>query len=439
MNTSILIFLNLFLIGFESIMTAYLANCFFSRRYNRWIYALAIFILFTCSSLYILSPLGDNTILRMLTGIVLHTVWISIVFRVNVIKAAFTSLLLMSFWGTADNLVLLCASIIIGDSTLFSESPYAYYLMCFCAKGLELLGITVLGAFIRHRFMSQMSYWSDWLRTIFFPASVLLISTVLFHMFFQAPGLELELVLCAGILLLADMMSVFLLEYLEKQQVAIRNNAILQQNLKTERESIASWITAYKEERKRSHEFQNQLSVLRGMAEEQAPANQFIQYLDSLLNTELPATRYINTNRPVADVLLSQKAAIAKDKNISFQMQLDNLSNFPLSDDELVVVLANLLDNAIEACELIHTNLSRYILIKIQCKPTVTYLYIENPTSEPVTIKNNCVVASRKNTFSHGFGLQNVSTILKKHQAIYSIDYRPDEHIFCFSAQLTSN
>lgn len=79
-------------------------------------------------------------------------------------------------------------------------------------------------------------------------------------------------------------------------------------------------------------------------------------------------------------------------KNISFQMQLDDLSQFPLPDDELVVVLANLLDNAIEACELISDKSLRYILIKIHCSPAVTYLMSKILLAEPVTIKNKLLL-----------------------------------------------
>jgi sensor histidine kinase regulating citrate/malate metabolism len=193
-------------------------------------------------------------------------------------------------------------------------------------------------------------------------------------------------------------------------------------------------VEAYRQERKRSHDFQNQLSVLRGMVEDQAPTDSFLNYLDSLLNVKLPATRYIDTGRPVADVLLSQKAAIAANKGIRFQMQLDNLSTFPLSDDALVVVLANLLDNAIEACEKIPDPEQRVILVKLQYKPEASYLHIENTTIKPVTIKNNRVISS--SSLEHGFGLQNVITILEQSGAIYALDYQEERNLFTFSAQL---
>lgn len=439
MKEGFLLFLNFFLICFESIMAAYLGRCFFQKRYGSAVYVLAVCVLTGLSNLFFFF-FGSIPIVKFIFGICLHAVWISIVFQVNIIKSVFTSLLLLSYWIIVDSLFIMCISSFGGnDTNLIFASPYAYYLMCFGGKALELLGIVILSAFAKKHFQIWTMSWMEWLRILFFPLSTLLISIELTHMFFMAPNLAKELSLCAGILLLADVMSVFLLDHMEKQQLAIRDRAILQQDLKTERESISAWVTAYREERKRSHDFQNQLSVLRGMVAERVSDETFLQYIDSLLNVKLPATRYINTNRPVADVLLSQKAAIAKSKHISFQMHLDDLSDFPLPDDELVVVLANLLDNAIEACELISDARQRYILIKIQCKPDVTYLHIENPTAEPVTIKGNRVITSRKDSASHGFGLQNVATILRMHQALYTLTYQEADSVFCFSAQILTD
>lgn len=437
MNIILTIF-NFLLVCFESIMAAYLSNRFFEQKLNSGFYHLSVCLLAGFSSI-ILIFLGSSPIIKLLVGIALHTTWICIVYRINIIKALFTAILLLSYWGIIDNLFLMYISYFINyGSNQPWISPYAYYLMCFAAKTVELLGIAILGVFSWRRFQSQTLSWTEWLRTLFFPLTALLVSLELLHIFYKSPESASELSICACILLFADVMSIFLLDHLEKQQIAIRNSAILEQDLKIERESIFSWVSAYREERKRSHDFQNQLSVLRGLVEDNAVSEEFLQYLDSLLNIKLPSTRYIDTNRPVADVVLSQKSAIAINKEISFQMQLDDLSQFPLPDDELVVVLANLLDNAIEACELISDKKLRYILIKIQCNPAVTYLHVENPTACPVIIKNNHIVTHKKTT-AHGFGLQNITTILERHQSLYTLNYQEDTKIFCFSAQILPN
>lgn len=417
-------------------MASYLGACFFKRRYYGITHILSVLILFVLCIIY-LKIWGHTVLLKLIVGITLHMIWIRFSFNTNMIKALFLAIFLVSFWYVFDTLCLIGLSALIKvDYRSLIDSPFSYFLLCFGFKIFELLGLVVLCTLVKHHAQIWSMSWQDWLRILFFPVSSLFISCELVVMYYRSPFLATQLALCACILLLADVMSVFLLDYLENQQIAIRDNTILQQDLKIERENINTWVDAYKEERKRSHDFQNQLSVLRGMIDDQASTEQFLQYLDSLLNIELPKTRYINTNRPAADVLISQKAAIAKNKNITFQIRLDDLSRFPLSDDELVVVLANLLDNAIAAAEQIPDKSQRHILIRIQCTPTASLLYIENTTAVPVYIKNNRVVIRREGISGHGFGIQNVSTILDRHHAIYTFEYRPKDSTFSFSTQL---
>lgn len=258
----ILILFNFLLVCFESIMAAYLSDCFFERRYSRTAFVLATCILAGLSNL-IFAFWGSTPAIKLSFGITLHTIWICIVFRTNFVKALFTAVLLLSFWGIIDNLFLMCISYLLGNGPAqLWNSPYAYYLMCFGAKIIELLAIATLGVISKKKFHPHSLSWTEWLRTLFFPLTALFVSLELLHIFYKSPETANELSICACILLFADVMSIFLLDHLEKQQIAIRNNVILEQDLKIERESISSWVSAYREERKRSHDFQNQLSLI---------------------------------------------------------------------------------------------------------------------------------------------------------------------------------
>lgn len=438
MNTFTLYLLNVLIICFENTMTAYMGNCFFTRRRAKRSFVPAVCLLLALNTAAIIA-FGDALAIKLVVTIAIQTAWLSIVFRANVVSTVFTAILLTSYWIIIDSLFLLFVSLYSERAArLVSTEPYAYYLMCFMAKMLELLGIVILRTCYKQRLRVRIA-WINWIQILFFPATSLLIALELYHMFTIAPELSGELLVCCGVLLAADVMSVFLLDYLERQRLTLRDNTILRQNLKSERESIAAWVAAYREERRHTHEFQNQLSVLRGLIDENTESSQVLPYIDRLLNTTLPKTRYIDTNRPVADVLLSQKAAIAKSRQIAFQMQLDDLSRFPLSDDELVVVLANLLDNAITACEQITAPEQRVIRIKVQCRAEAAFFCIENSTARPVMVKENRVISSNRKEFSHGFGLQNVTAILDAHDAAYLLEYRADQRIFCVSAQLIAN
>ena len=94
----------------------------------------------------------------------------------------------------------------------------------------------------------------------------------------------------------------------------------------------------------------------------------------------------LDTHRPIADVLLSQKQALAKSHEIQVKLDLDDLSVFPLSDDDLVVVFSNLFDNAIEACQKIPVRQQRKIVFKVKIEDGAGYIYMENTTQAPVQI-----------------------------------------------------
>lgn len=428
--------MNTLLIFFENAMSILLTNSLFSRRIFGWKYRLLVgaFILINPLAIYFL---GENVFVKTAIIVLILIAWTKISFRVELAKCALEAVLFMSYLLVTDNLFLMCSAYLAdGGLDGIQGSPYIYYLLCFIVKIIEFFGIILLCAWIRSHLKVEYSSWIDWFRTLFFPFVSLLLSIVLLQMLYIEPDLAPALIVCTLILLFADVMSIFLLNYIEEHRLAIRDNTILRQNLKKEEDGIAAWMDAYKDQRKQSHDFQNQLSVLRGMIENNVPRKDFIQYLDRLLNVELPTTLYIDTHRPVADVILSQKAAIARSKNIEFSTQLDDLSIFPLPDDALVVVLSNLLDNAINAADATPKVKRRYIVLKMRLGQEGGYLYVENSTGEPVKIIENRVVNYKSDSLEHGYGLQNIATMLARHNAIYAIDYRESDGAFCFSTQI---
>ncbi|MCD8127747.1 MAG: ATP-binding protein [Clostridiales bacterium] len=140
----------------------------------------------------------------------------------------------------------------------------------------------------------------------------------------------------------------------------------------------------------------------------------------------------ISTNRPAADALLNQKYLAAIQKEIDFQVRLDDLSCFPLPDNALVVLLSNLIDNAIEACEKDSLSKERRIAIKISVSSTDCILSVENTVAEPVEIHENMVDATKRNPERHGFGMKNIAAIVDAYDGYYTLQC--DNNIFQFAA-----
>ena len=65
-----------------------------------------------------------------------------------------------------------------------------------------------------------------------------------------------------------------------------------------------------------------------------------------------------------------------------------------------------------------------------------SFLYIENTTAIPVRVLDNQIVVPKDQNAEHGFGLKNVARILNNHNAIFSMVYKDDLGLFCFSTQI---
>lgn len=437
MNMPFLVFLNIILIIVELSVFLILANGFFEKKRSMTFLALS-FLIYCLLGVLNVVFFETNTLLRVSVYVVISAVWMVLCYKTSVIKSILVSVLATSLCACLDAALATLPFLIYGDSAnLVYNDPAAYYILCYAAKLSEVFVAIVIHAWSRHRLRSQFSSWADWLRVLFFPFCSLALSLYLATILFQEPQLSDEILYCNLLLLVCNFFSIALLNYLERKNQENMRHAMLLQNLKLESDHMASWKETYSNQRKQTHDFHNHLAVLRSLAEREASQSEFTDYLDSILRADADTLADIGTRRTVADIVISQRLTAAHKRRITFRYQLDDLSGYPLPDDELVVILSNLLDNAIEACEKIAEPEKRNILLKMQIRPEAAYLYLENTTAQPVKIRGNRIASTKENPRAHGYGLPNVLAILDRHRADYAMEYRTSDGVFCFSAILS--
>lgn len=436
MSSGILFLLNLLMTTIECVTLLLLGRAFFREKISSWklLCALAVLIGTTVLTLIITSGLFWVKIGLLL---IIWSLWTKLVFQENIIKSMMVAALNLSLLNLVDNFFLMGFTLLMHKpAQVYLSDPYAYYLFGYTAKCIAVLCVVIIRLIVTRWFKAQTNTWTTWLRTIMFPVASLLIAGLLLQSYTTEPRLARTALLCSIILLATDVLAVFLLNHLETQQQAINDNIILNCNIKLARDNISAWMNAYAGQRKQTHDFVNQLSVIQGLAKKEAPDGELSAYVQKLLKTDFTPSHLVKTGRSVVDVIIDQKYAISQAKGIHFQFRLDNLTNFALSDDDLVVVLSNLLNNALAACEAIPNPEQRKILLKMRVTGQSSLLYIENTTAKPVKIKNNRIVSDRKVPSAHGYGTKNIASIMEQYQAVYAMDYLPQTHTFCFSAEI---
>lgn len=435
MNDLLLFWSNVLLVLLEVIVLVFFASVFFKKNLSRRKFGASV-ILLAISNITALALLDSHFWSKAFAVIIVDAIWLKIAYDDTIMQSIGIAIGFYSFVSVWDVLVLLAVSFLSKKAfSTYMENPMEYYLICYGVKCLELLLTVIIGLFAKNRFQFKNTTWKDWLRATLFPLTTIFCSVIFFQIYEVDSAVGTELLLCEIILLFFDVMAIWILDYMDQQQAALQDNIILKRSIKQEKESMEALVEAYSDQRKKTHDFQNQLAVIYGLAQQESPNGEIIKYVEPLLKKELLPTLITKTGRNVVDILLTQKYSAAIKNQISFQMQLGDLSTFPLSDEELIVVLSNLLDNAFNACMAVSSFDERKVLLKMRTKEAAGFLYLENRTAHDIEILDNKIVAPKNKSIEHGYGLKNVTAILENINALYVFDYNSQKHLFSFSAQ----
>lgn len=435
MNDLLLFWSNVLLVLLEVIVLVFFASVFFKKNLSRRKFGASV-ILLAISNITALALLDGHFWSKAFAVIIVDAIWLKIAYDDTIMQSIGIAIGFYSFVSVWDVLVLLAVSFLSKKAfSTYMENPMEYYLICYGVKCLELLLTVIIGLFAKNRFQFKNTTWKDWLRATLFPLTTIFCSVIFFQIYEVESAVGTELLLCEIILLFFDVMAIWILDYMDQQQAALQDNIILKRSIKQEKESMEALVEAYSDQRKKTHDFQNQLAVIYGLAQQESPNGEIIKYVEPLLKKELLPTLITKTGRNVVDILLTQKYSAAIKNQISFQMQLGDLSTFPLSDEELIVVLSNLLDNAFNACMAVSSFDERKVLLKMRTKEAAGFLYLENRTAHDIEILDNKIVAPKNKSIEHGYGLKNVTAILENINALYVFDYNSQKHLFSFSAQ----
>ena len=208
-----------------------------------------------------------------------------------------------------------------------------------------------------------------------------------------------------------------------------RDTLLLRQHMELQRESMSALEQNYRLQRKSTHEFEHHLQVLRDLLS-QGEVDSAQDYLNRLRKNRSIHLMSVNSHHPVIDVILNQKHQTACENDIKMQIRVNDLSAVDIPADSLVVILTNLLDNAIEACRRIDG------YREIRCSvlgDDGLYISVRN-TSDPVDIVDGKIATSKQDSLSHGFGLMSVTYVLEELGGEYTFGY--EDGWFHFAAEI---
>ena len=272
------------------------------------------------------------------------------------------------------------------------------------------------------RLRHKQAYRAPSLRRVLITTMFPLISVIaLFQVYLSYQGvrdLPVSAVVFAAAIFVANLAVFYLMESLDRAAASEKELALLSQSMALQTENVQALEKSYRAQRAASHEFKHQLQVIGDLLRDgnTREAQDYIAQLQGQQTSRLFAA---NTGNTIVDAILNEKYQRARENGIDISYKVNDLSGLKLSTDALVVVLSNLLENAIEACCRLPED--RRIECSLLLEESL-FLSIRN-TAPPVKIMDGKIETSKENKAEHGFGLPAVQRILQRMKGELVIDY----------------
>ncbi|RKJ18269.1 GHKL domain-containing protein [bacterium D16-50] len=177
------------------------------------------------------------------------------------------------------------------------------------------------------------------------------------------------------------------------------------------------------------HEMKNHMANIKGLTEagEYGEIEEYVRRMDE---TMLELEYKYATRNAVTDVIINDKWRRAEKAGIRFDADFRYGGEIPVFD--MGIILNNLLDNAIEACEKLEKG-KGFIRLSLKRKKQFLILYVENSFDGAVSIRkgSQLPVTTKQSILpgiitEHGIGLENVRDIAERYFGGVNIKVKGD-------------
>lgn len=171
------------------------------------------------------------------------------------------------------------------------------------------------------------------------------------------------------------------------------------------------------------HDCMNHLYAIHSMLGD--PDTEVKRYIEKITGKVQDVMEYSSTGNIVVDSIINYKLSEAGKKGIEVSSQIFLPSQVDIEMENMVVILGNLLDNAIEAAEKVEKG--RYINIDIRYKVGTLFIDVKNSYDGMLCIQNGEIATRKGDTKFHGIGLKSVRTTVERCHGTMEVGYTERE------------
>lgn len=380
-------------------------------------------------NIFIISTSWLNVLFSILASFVLSIAF----FKIKPIRAGFYSVLLVSISSFLEHIVIFIIS-------SYSNLYIAEYKSETILLVIEIIISKILYFFIAMILLhfAQKDSTITKIPTAFyiFPL-ITLVSVISFWYISLNQHLEFKNQIILGIVSILLLLATLFVFFSFQANAQQENKLLL---LQQEQDKIKTDITYYDILEKQNnnlrlyaHDAKNHLSAIKNLNTNP----EIEEYISRMSKSLATYSKVSHSGNHTLDVIVDKYITECTLKKINFVFDVinNNLTNIEAYD--LVTILSNLLDNAVEAAE---ESKNRTICIETDFRNGFSVLIVSNSCDKkPKLNASEMPITTKSNKRLHGFGLKSVTKTIKKYNGDIAFDYDITTKTFITTVMLSTN
>ncbi len=219
------------------------------------------------------------------------------------------------------------------------------------------------------------------------------------------------------------------------QANAHRENKLLL--LQQEQDKIKTDITYYEILEKQNnnlrayaHDAKNHLSTIKNLNDNP----EVEMYISKMIERLAEYGKVCHSGNHTLDVVIDKYVTECELNNIAFEFDIKNNNLSQIEPYDLVAILGNLLDNALEAAE---QSQDKMVSIETDFRNNFSVIIVSNSCDKNPQFSNSELpITTKSNKRLHGFGLKSVRKTIKKYNGDIAFEYISKEKVFIVTIML---
>ena len=227
--------------------------------------------------------------------------------------------------------------------------------------------------------------------------------------------------------LVFDLLGIYLYHLLHVEEQLKEELILSKQKDELEYQHLQQLQEQYEKSRKILHDMKNHILAIESLSNSEDPRAK--GYINEVMENIDKSNFEFKTDSKIITTLVNSKIEKTKTEGIRFHVEVQDMSFDFISDLDWVIILGNILDNAIEACQQIKEG-ERKIELYIHQYKKMLIIRLENSVGNRPDFQGGILRSNKSGHF--GIGLSNVQDAVKKYEGDIELEFNDN----CFKTRI---